>query len=75
VSAAEAALAFLVFAIASMLAIAAPVVVVLVAPEWSGEQLPRWRRWLVGHARTVGLLSLMVVGALVIAKGVRDLVL
>jgi Sap-like sulfolipid-1-addressing protein len=74
VSAADDALAFVVFAVASMLTILAPVVVVLVAPERSAQRLATWRRWLLGNSRTIGLIALIVIGALLIAKGAHDLI-
>jgi hypothetical protein len=74
VSTADAAVAFLVFAVASITSIAAPIVVVLVAPERSAERLAQWRRWLLGNSRTIGLVALMVIGAIVAARGVHDLV-
>lgn len=74
VSTADAAIAFLVFAVASIATIAAPIVVVLVAPERSAERLAGWRRWLLGNSRTIGLVALMVIGAILVARGIHDLV-
>ena len=73
VSTADGAFAFAVFALASITTIVAPVVVVLVAPERSAERLERWRRWLLGNSRTIGLVALMVIGAILIARGIHDL--
>jgi hypothetical protein len=74
VSAADDALAFAVFAVASVLTIAAPVVLVLAAPERSTQVLVTWRRWLLGNSRTIGVIALVVIGALLIAKGAHDLI-
>ena len=74
VSTADATVAFLAFALASIISITAPIVVVLVAPERSAELLAQWRVRLLGHSRTVGLLALMVIGALLAARGIHDLV-
>ena len=74
VSVAGAVLAFGVFAIASILTIVAPVILVLLAPERAAERLLGWRQWLLGNARTIGLVALIVIGALVIAKGAHDLI-
>jgi len=74
VSAADAAIAFAVFAAASITTIAAPIVVVVAAPERSAERLAGWRRWLLGNSRTIGLVALMVIGALLAVRGVVDLV-
>jgi hypothetical protein len=74
VSAADDALAFAVFAAASVVTILAPVVVALAAPERATELLAAWRRWLLGNSRTIGLTALIVIGALLIAKGAHDLI-
>lgn len=74
VSVADGALAMTVFALASIVTIAAPVVVVLTAPERAEARLASWRVWLLGNSRVVGLIALMVIGALLIARGIHDLV-
>jgi hypothetical protein len=73
VSKTDAALAFVLFALASITTIVAPVVVALVAPEQSAERLAQWRHWLLGNSRVIGLVAVMVVGALLIARGIHDL--
>lgn len=72
VSKADNILAFAVFALASITTIAAPIVVVLAAPDRSAERLARWRQWLLGNSRTIGLVALMVIGAILIARGIHD---
>jgi Sap-like sulfolipid-1-addressing protein len=74
VSTADAVVAFIVFALASITTISAPIILALVAPERSAERLAAWRRWLLGNSRTIGLVALMVVGALLIGRGIHDLV-
>jgi hypothetical protein len=74
VSAEDDALAFLAFAVASMLTILAPIVVALTAPDRADERLATWRRWLLGNSRTIGLIALVVIGVLLIAKGAHDLI-
>jgi hypothetical protein len=74
VSAEDDALAFLAFAVASILTILAPIVVALSAPDRADERLAAWRRWLLGNSRTIGLIALVVIGALLIAKGAHDLI-
>ena len=74
VSAADDALAFAVFAAASIVTILAPVVVAIAAPEQSAQRLSAWRRWLLGNSRTIGLIVLIVIGVLLIAKGAHDLI-
>lgn len=74
VSAEDDALAFLVFAVASILTIVAPIVVALTAPDRADERLAAWREWLLGNSRTIGLVALAVIGAALIGKGAHDLV-
>ncbi|MGH3056433.1 MAG: GAP family protein [Gaiellaceae bacterium] len=74
VSTTDALLAFVVFAVASIVTIVAPIVLVVVAPAGSTQRLEAWRRWLLGNARTIGLTALILIGALLIAKGAHDLI-
>lgn len=74
VSTLAASVAAVVFAGTSIVTIAAPVVVVVAAPRRSNEVLASWRRWLVANSRSIALIALMVVGALLIARGAYDLV-
>jgi Sap, sulfolipid-1-addressing protein len=73
VSTAAASVAALVFAAMSIVTIAAPVLVVVAAPERSNEVLASWRAWLVGNSRSIALIALMVICALLVARGVYDL--
>jgi cytochrome c biogenesis protein CcdA len=66
--------AVVVFGIASIITIAAPIVVALLTPERAEERLAQWRAWLLGNARTIGLWALVVIGVLLIAKGAHDLI-
>ena len=43
-------------------------------PERSADRLAEWRRWLLGNSRTIGLVALMVIGAVLIGRGIHDLV-
>ena len=74
VSTAAATIAAVVFAVTSIVTIAAPVVVVIARPDRSMEVLASWRAWLVGHSRTIALIALMVIGVLLVARGAYDLV-
>jgi hypothetical protein len=74
VSTADAVVASVVFGLTSIVTIAAPVVVVLVAPERSELVLESWKAWMLENARSIALIALMVIGALLIARGVYDLV-
>jgi hypothetical protein len=71
----EAALAAAVFAVTSIVTIAAPVVVVVAAPERSSQVLASWRAWLLANSRSIALIALMVIGAFLIARGAYDLTL
>ena len=74
VSAEDDVLAFAVFAIASIVTIAAPIAVALMAPDRADERLAAWRAWLLGNSRKIGLIALIVIGALLVAKGAHDLI-
>lgn len=74
VSAEDDAFAFLAFAVASILTILAPIVVALAAPDRADERLASWRRWLLGNSRTIGLIALVVIGAILVGKGAHDLI-
>jgi Sap, sulfolipid-1-addressing protein len=65
--------ASVVFALASIVTIAAPVVVVLFAPERSAAVLARWKAWMLANTRSIALIALMVIGAFLIARGAYDL--
>jgi threonine/homoserine/homoserine lactone efflux protein len=73
VSNVAASIAAVVFAVMSIVTIAAPVVVVVAAPQRSNEVLASWRTWLVANSRSIALVALMVIGALLIARGAYDL--
>lgn len=74
VSRLDASLALGAFALTSMITVLAPIVIVLVAPERSEQTLAAWKAWLLGNSRRVGLVVLMVVAALLIVRGVHDLI-
>jgi hypothetical protein len=74
VSTADDVLAFVIFAIASMLTILAPIVVVVIAPDRSDRWLTAWRSWLLGNSRVIALIALIVIGAALVVKGAHDLI-
>jgi hypothetical protein len=74
VSRLDATVAITVFALTSMVTVAAPIVAVVVAPDRSEERLATWKAWLLGNSRVVTLVVLMVVAAFLIVRGVHDLV-
>lgn len=65
--------AAIVFAVTSIVTISAPVVVVLAKPERSNQVLASWRAWLVRNSRSIALVALMVIGALLVVRGAYDL--
>lgn len=73
VDTADAVVAALVFALASIVTISAPVVVVIVAPDRSAQVLASWKAWLLGHARSIALILLMVIGVFLLVRGAYDL--
>ena len=74
VSSLDAAAAIVVFSLTSIVTVAAPIVVAVAAPERSAQRLAAWKSWLLGNSHTVALVVLMVVAALLIVRGVSDLV-
>jgi uncharacterized membrane protein len=74
VSRVDAGVAIAVFALTSILTVAAPIVVVVVSPERAAERLASWKAWLLGNSHVVALVVLMVVGAFLIFKGGKDLI-
>jgi hypothetical protein len=73
VSTPDAVAAAIVFAVTSAVTVAAPVVVVLVAPERSAEVLASWKAWMLANSRSIALVALMVIGAVLLARGAYDL--
>ena len=69
----ESSVAATVFAVTSIVTIAAPVVVVVVAPERSNEVLASWRAWLLANSRSIALIALMLIGAFLILRGANDM--
>ena len=74
VSPLDATAAIVVFSLTSIVTVAAPIVVAVVAPERSAQRLAAWKAWLLGNSHTVVLVVLMVVAALLIVRGISDLV-
>jgi hypothetical protein len=70
----DASLAGLVFAATSIITIAAPPLLVLRAPDRATRVLTTWREWVLARSRSIGLSALMLIGALLIARGAYDLV-
>jgi hypothetical protein len=69
----DAAVASIVFAATSITTITAPVVIVLVAPNRSAQVLSTWKQWLLGNSRSIALIALMVIGAILLIRGAYDL--
>jgi len=63
----------LVFALTSIVTIAAPVAVVIAAPERSAQILASWKAWLLAHSHSIALILLMVLGVVLIARAAYDL--
>jgi hypothetical protein len=74
VSRPDAIVATSIFALTSMLTVAAPIVAVIAAPERSEQRLATWKAWLLGNSRAVALVVLMIVAALVLVRGISDLI-
>ena len=74
VSSLDAGAAIVVFSLTSIVTVAAPIVVAVTVPERSAQRLAAWKAWLLGNSHTVVLVVLMVVAALLIVRGISDLV-
>lgn len=74
VSRVDAGVAIAVFALTSIVTVVAPIVAVVASPERASQRLAAWKAWLLGNSRAVAFVVLMVVGALLIFKGVKDLI-
>lgn len=70
----DASVAGLVFAATSIVTIVAPVALVLYAPDRATRVLAAWRNWAVTHSRGIVLISLVLIGVLLVVRGVHDLV-
>jgi Sap-like sulfolipid-1-addressing protein len=73
VSALDGALVGLVFAATSIITIAAPLIVVALAPDRAAAVLESWRSWVLAHSRSILMVALVAVGAALIARGAYDL--
>jgi hypothetical protein len=73
VSTADGALAFALFALASLVTITAPLLYALARPDRSEAMLTRWKEWLIQNSGAVVLVVLMVVGGALIVRGAVDL--
>ena len=67
-------IAIAVFALTSILTVAAPIVLVFVAPDRATQRLEAWKTWLLVNSQTMALVVLMVVGAFLIFTGGKDLI-
>jgi len=65
--------ALAVYGAASIVTIAAPIVVALVFPERAGAALAAFRRWLTLNSKTISVVVLAVIGLAIIAKAAVDL--
>lgn len=74
VSRLDGSVALAVFALTSMITVAAPIVAVLIAPERSAQRLDAWKSWLLGNSRAVALVVLMLVAVALIIRGAKDLI-
>ena len=69
----DAALVGALFAATSMLTIAAPVVIVLIAPDRANRILATSRDWVLADSRSIFLLVLLVAGVVLVLRGANDL--
>lgn len=72
VGAVDAAVVGLVFAATSMITVAAPLAIALIAPERAATTLTTWRDWMLAHSRAIALIALMVIGLALMVRGIHD---
>jgi hypothetical protein len=61
------------FALVSLLPLSAALVMLAVAPDWTGRVLARARVWLERHARTVAAVLLVLLAAALLRDGIAGL--
>jgi Sap, sulfolipid-1-addressing protein len=66
--------AMAVFALTSIVTVAAPVTYAMFRPHHTERTLYVWKRWLTVNSRNIGVVALAVIGLLVIVKAVYDLI-
>jgi hypothetical protein len=69
----EISIAALVFAVLSGILIAAPIAIVIFAPDRSNQVLASLRSWLLANTRSIALIVLMAVGGILVIRGAYDL--
>ena len=72
-SAAEYVVEWLFFSFVSLLPLAAALVLLLVAPDWTGRALERARGWLELHARTIAAAIIIAVAVALARNGIAGL--
>jgi hypothetical protein len=65
---------WLFFSIVSLLPLAAALVSLLVAPDWTTRMLRRARDWLELHARTVAVVIIVLLAAVLLRNGIARLI-
>jgi hypothetical protein len=65
---------WLFFSIVSLLPLAAALVSLLVAPDWTTRMLRRARDWLELHARTVAVVIIVLLAAVLLRNGIAGLI-
>ena len=74
VSSVDRTIAMAVFAVTSIVTVAAPVIFAILRPHHVERTLYVWKRWLTVNSRAIGVVVLTIIGLLVIAKALYDLI-
>ena len=74
VSSVDRAVAMAVFAVTSIVTVATPVIFAILRPHHVERTLYVWKRWLTVNSRAIGVVALTIIGLLVIAKALYDLI-
>ena len=72
-STSEAAISLMVFIIIASLSVAAPVLIYLTMGEKASKTLNSWKTWLIANNATVMFVLLLVLGVLLVGKGIGGL--
>jgi hypothetical protein len=67
-------LAWVVFALVSLLPLAVAILLLVVKGDWAGDLLSRVRTWLIAHFRAVAAVILVLLAAVLFRHGISGLV-
>ena len=63
----------LAFNVVMLILLEAPLIAFTVAPDWTPDAIERFKTWLSANSRRIGIRVAVVIGVLLIARGVAEL--